>query len=399
MTSGHKRTLSTWLICTLWVLTACGGDSTATTSDAGGSATTAGQSTTAADSGLSADVEAAAAAAEASGMVFYTSHDQLVEEATAGGSIRAQTSLETWPELEEAWSAVYPDIDIQIDHIPGPDERERFLLEVAAGSVTDQDVAYVGLEQFAQYVELLLPVDIMGMAEVGILDIDPRAVDPVNRNIVATGSGVGGIGYNPDLVTPDEVPDSWDDLLTDTFNAENNQLLVDIRPANVAPMVPAWGLDATVEFAKSLAAQTPIWVRGSTGPLTRVAAGEFPLMVFNNYDSAVNVGAESGGKVVPLLVEPVPVRVVDAFGVMGEDYSSNPAAGILFLEFMMSEEAQAILDINLESSLFSPNSEIAALLEGKELSILGWEDDHIHNASTYLQAIVEAYGFPVAEIE
>jgi iron(III) transport system substrate-binding protein len=385
-------------LCVALVVAACGDGSGSDTTAGPGEATTAAPGDTTGE-GLSPEVEAAAAEAEENGMVFYTSHDDLVAEAMEGGAIRAQTSLETWPELQEAWSAVYPDIDITIDHIPGPDERERFLLEVASGSVTDQDVAYVGLEQFSQYLELLLPVDVLGMAEVGILDIDPRAVDPVNRNIVATGSGVGGVGYNPDLLPEEDVPDSWDDLLTETFNADNHRLLVDIRPANVAPLVPLWGLEETLEFTTALAAQDPIWVRGSTGPLSRVAAGEFSLMVFNNYDSAVNVGNESGGKVVPLLIEPVPVRVVDAFGVMGEDYSANPAAGILFLEFMMSDEAQAILDINLESSLFSPYSEIAALLEGKELSILGWEDGHIHNASDYLADIVESYGFPVAEIE
>jgi ABC-type Fe3+ transport system substrate-binding protein len=382
MKSKSNRPLIAFSLSAILLIAACGASTTVAPGE-----------------GLSPEIEAAAAEAEANGLLFFTSHDDLVAQATEGGTIRAQTSLETWPELEEAWSAVYPDIDIAIDHIPGPDERERFLLEVASGSVTDQDVAYVGLEQFAQYVELLLPVDILGMAETGILDLDPRAIDPVNRNIVATGSGVGGIGYNPDLLPAEDVPDSWDDLLTDTFSAENHRLLVDIRPANVAPLVPVWGLDETIEYTTSLAAQDPIWVRGSTGPLSRVAAGEFSLMVFNNYDSAVNVGSESGGKVVPLLVEPVPVRVVDAFGVMGEDYSNNPAAGILFLEFMMSDAAQAILDINLESSLFSPNSEIAKLLEGMELSILGWEDGHIHNASDYLAAIVESYGFPVAEIE
>jgi ABC-type Fe3+ transport system substrate-binding protein len=48
--------------------------------------------------------------------------------------------------------------------------------------------------------------------------------------------------------------------------------------------VPAWGLEKTLEFARKLAAQEPVWTRGNTRVITAMLAGEHALHFGPNYD-------------------------------------------------------------------------------------------------------------------
>jgi ABC-type Fe3+ transport system substrate-binding protein len=123
-------------------------------------------------------------------------------------------------------------------------------------------------------------------------------IDQKNRNVVALCSYFQPTAYNVQLVAPDLVPKTWEDLLRPEL--KNRKFALDIRPKDVAALVPVWGLEKTLDFARKLAAQQPIWVRGSRA-LTSMVAGEIPMVVGPNIASVKLTQLKDRTGVVPLL--------------------------------------------------------------------------------------------------
>ena len=105
------------------------------------------------------------------------------------------------------------------------------------------------------YIPHLWKVDLQGMAEQGVLQIPHQMVDSTQRNIVAFHSRFQVIAYNKNLVPAARVPKVWEDLLKPEF--KGRKISLDIRPGGIWTIIPAWGLDKTVDFARRLASQDP----------------------------------------------------------------------------------------------------------------------------------------------
>ena len=116
-----------------------------------------------------------------------------------------------------------------------------------------------------------------------MLAIPPKIIDPRQRNAIAILSRFSVIAYNKNLIPPRQVPKTWEDILRPEF--KGRKFAVDIRPQELAALVPGWGLEKTLDFSRKLAAQQPIWVRGGTRTLVAMGAGEVPLFFGVNYDS------------------------------------------------------------------------------------------------------------------
>ena len=86
-------------------------------------------------------------------------------------------------------------------------------------------------------------------------------IDPKNRNIVAPYTRLICSAYNKNLVSPEQLPKSWEDFLKPGF--KGRKFAFDIGPRPIACLVPAWGLEKTLDFARKLAAQEPIGFVGS----------------------------------------------------------------------------------------------------------------------------------------
>ncbi len=350
--------------------------------------------------GGSGDTDTAAGAAGGASegeMLTLASHDEIVAKAEEVGEVDVLLSLDDLDALAEGFSAVYPNLDVNIVEFSGTDVYQRFALEAAADAVSDDwDVAYAPPENYDEFSELMAPYDIYGMAEEGTLDIPLEMIDPVSRMTVATSSQIGGIGYNRELLAEDDLPETWEDLLDEQYTG---QFVLDVRPSNLAPMVAVWGEEKTYEFAKNLAAQEPSWVRGNTDALTRIQAGENSLMVFANYHSGIRAMEEDpGGPLQMALIEPVPVRIGETLGVFGPDIADNPWGALLFIEWMTTPEAQEILDADpLKSSIYSGTGRIGELVAEYESSIADFE--HFAELEGYMDNIVEEFGFPQAEGE
>jgi iron(III) transport system substrate-binding protein len=334
--------------------------------------------------------------AEARGQIFITSHDEIVSKAKKEGKLRVMTGLLGAVKVTtEAFRKKYPFIDLQdIKTIRSGENAQQTFLEIKAGTAKDWDVARTYTDQYSEYLPHLWQIDLLDMAEQGAIAIPPKMIDPTNRNVVALLSRFQVTAYNKNLIPSNQVPKTWEDMLKPEFKGK--KFAVDIRSQELASLVPVWGLEKVLDFARRIAAQQPIWVRGGTRQIVSVASGEIPL--FRGPNSSSVKGAQRKdplGALQFVILEPVPVRVGTEQAILAS--SKNPHAALLWLEFMASPEAQNLIDQHepLASSFHVGGSAVEQELRGKKLSVVSWAENE--KMEQWIAKIVEAFGFPRPE--
>jgi ABC-type Fe3+ transport system substrate-binding protein len=335
--------------------------------------------------------------AESIGYIFVTSRDEILAKAKKEGRLRAVSGISgsALKPMVDAFRKKYPFIDCEVVEIEGTAAYQRFLLELKAGVSKNWDATYLPYDNYKAFLAYQMKFDILGMAKAGVLDFHPRMVDPVNRNTVSANTIASVAVYNRKLIAEEKVPSNWEDFLKPEF--KGRKFAADIRPSSVAALVPTWGLEATLEFARKLAAQEPVWVTGGTRAITLLQSGEVALGLAVQQSSIKRVQAKDPTSVVGYkLVQPVPIRVVSRIdGVL--QMAENPHAALLWLEFHASAEGQKVLEDYgpAQASIFKPGSATEKEIRGKKLSEVDW--DQFAKLDEYEAKIIEAYGFPRAK--
>jgi ABC-type Fe3+ transport system substrate-binding protein len=332
--------------------------------------------------------------AEAKGYIFFSTHEEIVAQAKKEGRLYALSSTEqdVLNASAEAFKKKYPFINVRCEEVQGTETYQRMLQEMKAG-VAKWDVNYVAFDNYEDYLPHQKKYDLVGMAQHGVLKIVPDLVDPVNRHIVALGGHFQAVAYNKKLIAPAQVPDTWDGFLRPEF--KDRKLTTDVRAVMFAALVPAWGLEKTVDFARRLAAQKPIWLRGVSRIINSIKAGEMPVGLGLNGSSILReVNKDVTGSLALKIVEPVPLRLAGSESILAT--ASNPHAALLWLEFQASSEGQKVRDeVNRNASFLTPGSIQAELIRGKTVSLLGYK--HYREMGRYQEEVVKAFGFPRAE--
>jgi hypothetical protein len=334
--------------------------------------------------------------AEAKGYLFAASHDEIVNRAKQEGKLRVIVSLDAGilKRLSEGFTKKYPFIQVQADEIRGIDAYTRQLQELKAGLVKGVDVNEVDYDYYNEYLPHLKKIDIYGMIEHRVLQMPLQMVDPINRNIVALGSGIQVVVYNKKLMPAESVPNAWEDFLKPEF--KDRKFALGIRPKDVAVLVPVWGLERTMDFARKLSQQKPIWVSGDTRTITSMLAGEHALFFGPNFDSVLRAKNKDSMDVLGYkIVEPVMVRLNESQGILAS--ADRPYAAMLWLEFAASAEGQKVLEEGgpYEGSVFIQGTTQEKAVRGKKQSLVDWH--HYPKMPEYMKRVVEAYGFPRAE--
>ena len=336
--------------------------------------------------------------AEARGYAFIDSHAKIVAAAKKEGKLRALSGLdaEAIKAMSAAFKKKYPFLDVNIEEIEGTDAYQRFILQLQAGMVKGWDATFIPIDFYKDYQPYQKKIDLLGMARNGVLQIHPEMIHPIDRNTIGSSTILQVVAYNRKLLGEGKVPESWEDFLKPEFKGK--KILADIRPFPLFCLVPLWGLERTLDYARKLASQEPIWVRGATRLLTAIVAGEYALFMGPNFNSVRRAEVRDKTATMGLkVVEPVPTRIARADGVLNG--AENPHAAILWLEFHASPEAQEIMDkiSPYQASIFYPGSATARATQGKKLSIVDWH--HFQRAREYEEKIVDALGFPRAQIK
>ena len=342
----------------------------------------------------SAALQKARQESEAKGFIFETTNDEIIGKAKKEGRLRVLTSLDidALKPVAAAFKKRYPFIDLRVEEIAGTDTYQRMLLEMKTGTASGWDVIHVTTDFYDDYFPYLKKFDVLGMAQQGVLQIPTGMIDPVNRNIVAYTTNTQIVAYNKNLISEDKIPNNWEDFLKPEF--KGRKFLLDIRPQEVANLVPVWGLEKTLQFAKAIAAQNPIWIRGHARAIAAMAAGEYAMLLGANLNSTKRaMDKDRAGVLAYKVVQPVPIRIANPEAIYMK--SLSPYASLLWLEFVGGPEAQKIIDHDLKGSVFFPGTTPYQLTQGTKVSLVAWE--HAPQLEELQKKVFEAYGFPKAQ--
>ena len=223
--------------------------------------------------------------AEAKGYVFVTTHQEIVERAKKEGKLRVFSSQEppAIKAMAAAFKQKYPFIDVRANELIGMENYQRMLMEMKAGIAKTWDVNYLAFDFYGEFLPYQKKFDLLGMAERGVLQMQPKLIDPVNRHVVAVQSNIQVVAYHRELIAGNKVPDTWEGFLRPEFNGR--KFALDVRPKTLAALVPVWGLEKTLDYARKLATQQPIWFRGEQRLLISMIAGELAICYGPNYKS------------------------------------------------------------------------------------------------------------------
>jgi len=209
---------------------------------------------------------------------------------------------------------------------------QRALTEARAGRFAVDGFELNGPEMEALYREGLLEE----FWSPQLVNIPPQAI-PKHRHYVADRMNFFTIAYNTKLVKPDEVPNSYQDLLQPRWTGR-----LGIEASEVdwfGSMVKAMGEAKGLEFFRKLAQQKPQIRTGHTLLGELVASGEIPLAA-----SIYNHNAER------LVVNGAPIKwkaLTPTFGrpnaVAVAKRAEHPNAALLFADFMLSLEGQRLI--------------------------------------------------------
>jgi iron(III) transport system substrate-binding protein len=332
---------------------------------------------------------------KAKGFTFITNRDEILAEAKKEGRLRVLAEMEppTIKATTRAFMQKYPFIQLEVREISGTSAVQANLLEIKSGAAKDWDILHLSQDFYNEFLPFLWKIDVFGMAERGILKIPTAMIDPENRNVIAFHTRFQVAVYNKNVLSQKQLPKVWEDMIKPEF--KGRKFAADIRPTEIAALVPAWGLDKTLDYARKVAAQQPVWVRGSVRTIPAIIAGEVPIMIGPSFHSIKRAQLkDSTGILQYVIMEPVPVRLALAQGIQAE--CKHPHAALLWMEWMASLESQKLADEHepMSSSVHVLGGAVKQAIAGKKLSLVGWEDQR--KMEEWQAKIFEAYGFPKA---
>ena len=165
----------------------------------------------------------------------------------------------------------------------------------------------------------------------------PPAAFPKHRLYVADRFNFFTIGYNTNLVKPEEVPNTYQDLLHPRFVGK-----IGIEAGDTdwfAALVKAMGEEKGLAFFRKLAEAKPQMRTGHTLMAELVSSGEIPITatIYNHNIERLTVkGAPVKWKALaPTFGRPNAIGVVPR--------AANPHAAMLFTDFMLSLQGQTLL--------------------------------------------------------
>ncbi len=269
----------------------------------------------------------------------------LIEAARAEGqltliwtpSIGGRTgAIQRWG---EGFNRMY-NLNLMFHYTPGPTIPEmlaRITQEMQAGRPAASDVYLGAYTSFAQALQsgVLLAVDWIAWA--------PNIRDPAL--LVPGGIGVAfstrtpGITYNTNRVRPDEVPTALQDLLRPQYKGRVAASVFIGSNLETLASPEIWGEQRTVEFVTRYADQIAGLIR--CAEIERIAIGEFDILAPDCGTFLSRMWQARGA--------PLAARIPADAAVLGYLYlgvpvnAAHPAAAKLFVNYMLSREAQDIL--------------------------------------------------------
>ena len=153
----------------------------------------------------------------------------------------------------------------------------------------------------------------------------------------STSHNAGVISYNTDMVKPNDVPKTYDDLLHPKWKGK---MLLDVNgPEWYAGMLQVLGQQKGQQFMRALAKQDLQFRQSKVLANQVLISGEFGLLI-NNYEHLAQVARKKGAPVDSVAAYPVLSRV---HTIALARFAPHPNVGRLYIDFVLSEEGQKVL--------------------------------------------------------
>jgi iron(III) transport system substrate-binding protein len=258
---------------------------------------------------------------------------KLLEGARKEGQVSIYTSLNTRDSgpITQAFEKKYG-VKTQLWRSSSEKVVQRAVTEARAGRHLSDVFETNGPEMEALYREKLMEE----FTSPHFKDLPPAAF-PKHRHWIADRFNFFVIGYNTKAIKPEEVPNSYQDLLQPRLAGK-----VGLEAGDsdwFAAMVKSMGEAKGMDFFRKLAATKPQMRTGHTLLAELLSSGEVPLAA-NIYNHNIEKMALRGAPVKWKALTPTFGRP-NAIGVAAR--AQNPHAALLFADFMLSPEGQELI--------------------------------------------------------
>jgi len=257
-----------------------------------------------------------------------------IEGAKKEGRIVYYTAMNTVlaNELVKAFNKKHPFIQVDTFRLGGESLLNKILLEAQTGRLQADTIQ---LSDFRAYVlkqkKLLLKYissEYQNIRE-EFRDEDGLGTIYFNSNV---------IGYNTRMVSPQEVPKSYEALLSPKWRGKLGMDINDVKW--FIGQLQIMGEDKGLDYMRRLSRHEIHGTRaGSTVLGQLMAAGEFPIAV-NSYGSSVEDMKKAGAPIDWVAVQPV-LATPQLIGVAAG--AAHPNAAKLFVDFALSREGSEVL--------------------------------------------------------
>jgi ABC-type Fe3+ transport system substrate-binding protein len=243
-------------------------------------------------------------------------------------------------ELETGFNKKYG-LKVQVSFAAGPDmnaRAARLITEVKAGRKSSTDL-YLGSQSHFALLHKENALETVNYS--GIFPWVTKEMEIFPGEGVLVYTSPNGIIYNSNLIPKDKAPKNYADLV-DTRLSPNWAGKMAIPPyvAWLAELSLVWGPEKVKDFARKVVALSGGRLRYSEEE--RVVSGEFPIMA--NIGDALGAMWTWQAKGAPLVAVPGlnPINT-DYFQLGVPKNAAHPNLAKLFVAFMTSKEAQAVL--------------------------------------------------------
>src|SRR6266404_8899543 len=271
-------------------------------------------------------------------------------------------------EIEAAFNKRFG-LNARIRFSAGPEMNAmaaRVISEVKAGGKASTDIYLGSLGQYAN----LFRED--ALEEVNWSGMFPWIARPMEEIVAKKGvlvySSPRGIIYNSNLIAPDKAPKSYEDLIDPRLSQTwAGKIAVPPYPNWLVELSLIWGEEKLKDFTRKLVALNGGWLR--YGEEERVISGEFPIMA-NIGDSLATMWKWQAKKAPLAAVIGATPGDASYFHMGVPKNSAHPKLAKLFVGFMVSKEAQAILDKHeFRSSHLVEGSRMAQYLRDRKVTL------------------------------
>jgi iron(III) transport system substrate-binding protein len=289
--------------------------------------------------------------------------DDLVAAAGKEGSLNFYGPSSLKPEGAQAFAQAFNKkygSNIKVSYIPsGSMTRDvgKVATQAATGAPPEWDVMVATDAHHATLWlrKLQKPFDYKSLGvDEKLVDHDGGSISFVHQYIVPA--------YNKKLVSPQDAPKSWDDLLNPRWKGKLGVTTATHHFGRLA--IGPWGEEKTTAYVKALAQQNP--VVGQLGTTyTRLQLGEI-LVAFTLTDSYIFLAKQTGAPVAA--AEEVQPVIAPSYNVGVIKGAQHPNAAALFAVFMTTPEAQQLWEKEVGvSSALIPGTEYYQKAKGKQM--------------------------------